>query len=57
MNKQEIMNAIKELSYSQGFYGRIYEHLKEDNEWLEYLASENFKDIVELVMFLEGKAE
>ena len=30
MNKQKIMDAIKSLAQSQGFYGRLYETLKED---------------------------
>lgn len=32
MNKQEIMDAIKALSHSQGFYGRLYETLKANTE-------------------------
>mgnify|MGYP003295099432 CR=1 FL=1 len=54
MKKEEILNNIKELSKSQGFYGRLYEQLLDNNEALEYLESQNFKDILDLIMFLES---
>lgn len=54
MTKQEIMAAIKELAKSQGFYGRLYEHLKEDEPLLEYIANHNIKDTLDLIMFIEG---
>ena len=58
MNKQEILNAIKTLSMSQGFYGRLYNKLtdksNESKKALEYLAKQNFKDSVDLAMFIEG---
>lgn len=55
MSKEEIMEAIKALSHSQGFYSRLYEHLKEDENLLDFIARHNIKDTVDLVMFLEGK--
>ena len=55
MSKEEIMKAIKSLAKSQGFYGRLYEHLKEDENLLNYIAMHNIKDTVDLVMLLEGK--
>ena len=58
MNRQEILNTIKSLSSSQGFYGRLYMQLSDDseevNEYLDYLESQNFKDPIDLIMFLEG---
>lgn len=54
MTKQEIMEAIKSLAKSQGFYGRLYETLKENPEALDFLAKQNFKDSLDMVMFLEG---
>ena len=58
----EIMNFIGEMSYSQGFYGRLYRDIKEleknDEEsyarLVEELESQNFKDNLDLVMYLEG---
>lgn len=34
---------------------RKYEHLKEDENLLDYIARHNIKDTVDLVMFLEGE--
>ena len=58
----EIMNFIGEMSYHQGFYGRLYRDIKEleknDEEsyarLVEELESQNFKDNLDLVMYLEG---
>ena len=52
MNKDEILNTIKSLAKSQGFYGRLLEQL--NNETLEYLEEQGFKDPVDLILFLEG---
>ena len=58
MNKQEILSAIQTLAMSQGYYGRLYSKLtdksNESEKALEYLAKQNFKNIVDLVMFIEG---
>lgn len=54
MSKEEIMKAIKSLAYSQGFYGRLYRDLKENPEALEFLEKQNFKNSLDMVMFLEG---
>ena len=54
MNKKEIMEAIKSLAQSQGFYGRLYRTLKENPEALDFLAKQNFKDSLDMVMFLEA---
>lgn len=54
MNKEEILKSIKTLSKSQGFYQGLYENLKSNNELLEYLEKQNFKDIMDLILFLES---
>jgi hypothetical protein len=54
MNKEEIMETIKSLARSQGFYGRLYETLKENPDALEFLEKQNFKDSLDMVMFLES---
>jgi len=58
MTKQEILNSIKSLASSQGFYGRLYEKLndnsEESDEFLDKLESLNLKDSVDLVMYLES---
>lgn len=58
MNKQEILNAVKSLAQSQGFYGRLYEALtsgtEEAEEALDQMVEQNFKDSVDMVMWLES---
>lgn len=43
---------------SQGFYGRLLRDMKTNKEFAEELLSElegkNFRDAVELVMYIEG---
>lgn len=58
MNREEILNAIKNLSRSQGTYGRLYNILTngsdEAEEALNMLESQNFGDVVDMVLFIEG---
>ena len=62
MEREEIMEKIKSLASSQGLYGRLYRDLMELDEdeyeqvMLE-LESQNFKDEVDLVMFIESQEE
>lgn len=61
MKIEQIMQTILELSYSQGFYGRLYRDLidiKNTNEiaWsavVETLETQNFKEQLELILYLE----
>lgn len=58
MNKQEILATIKSLAGSQGLYSRLYANLmelsqSERNKVLHELENKNFKDPVDLVMFIE----
>lgn len=61
MGIEEIMNVIKGLASSQGFYGRLLRAIEElknedvhkyQNLVLE-LEAQNFKDAVDVVMFFE----
>lgn len=58
MDRQQILNAIKNLAMSQGMYGRLYNVLtdgsEEAEEALEVLESQNFGDVVDMVLFIEG---
>ena len=54
MNKEEIMEAIKSLSNSNGFYGYLYGFFKEHPEALERFEKNNFKDTVDMIMHIEG---
>ena len=53
MNKDEIRAAIMMLAKSQGLYGRILEALTEED--YEHLEAQNFKDIVDMVLYFEGE--
>lgn len=53
MDRQQILDAVASLAMSQGFYGRLYEQIKDNDEALDYLESQNFGDVVDMVMFLE----
>ena len=56
MKANEILETIKMLAKSQGFYGRLLNAIETSEERENILAeleSENFKDPVDLVMFLE----
>lgn len=58
----DIREAIKQLAKSQGSYGRLDTNLDElqvvdpdkYDEVMQELEDQNFKDIVDLVMYLEG---
>lgn len=57
-----IVNTIKDLRYSQGFYGRLYASLMEDikynKENVSYFLNNSelpkFKDSLDVIMYLEG---
>lgn len=58
MEKQEILQALKRLSYSQGFYGRVLRDIQTEEpeareEILQQLESQQFKDMVELCEYLD----
>lgn len=54
MDKEEILQTIYDLSKSQGFYGRLYQIIKTNNELLDELEAQHFKDYVDLILYLEG---
>lgn len=62
MKRQEILEAIRLLARAQGFYGRLYERLLETqqedydtyDEFMQALERLDFKDSLDLVMYLEG---
>ena len=57
MNKEQILNAIRSLAASQGFYGRLYNALtngsEQAEEFLATMEEQNFGDVVDMVMWLE----
>ena len=61
MNAIQVLDVIRELSHSQGFYSRLYQtilDLKESNEdafneWCDEIESLNFKEPIDVVLYLE----
>lgn len=61
MNREQIMEAIRQLAHSQGSYTRFYRDLCEmrENEperfdkAMTMLEEKKFKDTVDLVLYLE----
>lgn len=55
MNKEQILDAIRTLAKSQGFYGQLLDQIYDDEteEILDELESHNFKDIIDLILFIE----
>ena len=55
-SKQElqILSWVKDLSMSQGFYHRLLGELKYNRALLTELAEQNFKDVIDMVMYLES---
>lgn len=62
MNRDQIMEAIRQLAHSQGSYTRFYRDLCEmrENEperfdkAMTMLEEKNFTDTVDLVLYLES---
>lgn len=53
MNKEQILEVIKQLSYSQGFYGRLLREIIANPSILDELEAQNFSDDIDLIMYLE----
>ena len=57
MDREKILNAIRSLAASQGFYGRLYDSLtdgsEQADEFLNTMEKQNFGDVVDMVMWLE----
>lgn len=54
MTREEILENIKMLARSQGYYGRILRAIEEDETILDTLEEQNFKDVVDMVLYLES---
>ena len=52
--KEKYLGWIKQLACSQGFYGRLHEQLQNDSMALEMLLENDFKDAVDMVLWLES---
>ena len=59
MNREQILDAFRSLAHSQGFYGRLLEQIDSVDEetredFLSDLESRHFRDVVDLVLRIEG---
>ena len=54
LSREDILKLIITLSKSQGFYGRLLRDIDEDKTILDKLAEQNFKEDLDLILFLEG---
>lgn len=53
MDKTKILELIKGLAKSQGFYGRLLESINENPEILDHLEQQNFQEDLDLILYLE----
>ena len=56
MDKNAILDFVRDMSMSQGFYGRLYNLLTspQGSNYLDYLVEQNFADPINLILFLES---
>ena len=59
MKRDEILETIRSLAQSQGSYGRLLSDLENMpkelyNTVMADLEAQNFKDAVDLIMYIEG---
>lgn len=59
MKRDQILAAFRSLAMSQGFYGRLLDRIYAVDEdtrenFLAELEEQNFSDVVDLVMYIEG---
>lgn len=55
MNGSEILEVIKSLGQSQGFYHRLYEMCIINPFIVEDLEKKEFKNIIDLILYLEDE--
>lgn len=61
MSWREVIDVIKMLAQSQGFYGRLLRSIEEQYEedydnweaFMQYLEEQKFRDTLDVVMFFE----
>ena len=51
--KEKYLGWISQLACSQGFYGRLLKALEENEEALKELCQQDFKDAVDMVLWIE----
>lgn len=51
MNRDEILETIKGLARSRGFYGRLLMNMTE--EYLQELVDQKFKEPLDMILYIE----
>ena len=58
MKREQILETIRSLSMSQGFYGSLYNDLMSNpehcDEVMTFLEAQNLKDPIDLILCIEG---
>lgn len=57
LSGEQALNLIKDLSYSQGCYGRLLRQLEENDkieDFKQWVEEQQFTDTLDLIMTLEG---
>lgn len=58
MTKKDIKENIAMLAQSQGFYGRLFNQIEDDEAMLDYLyeqsVKDGWKDAVDMVLSIES---
>ena len=54
MDRTRILELIKSLAKSQGFYGRLLRDIQENPEILDHLEQQTFNDDLDLILYLES---
>ena len=58
MKREQILETIRSLAMSQGFYGRLYSDFMSNpehcDEVMTFLEAQNFKDTIDLILCIEG---
>ena len=52
MKRERILEIISDLSNSQGLYGRLLRDIELDPTILDILEEQNFKDSLDLILFI-----
>ena len=60
LTRNDALSLFRELSWSQGFYGRLIRNIYLDPEWgnmfLKDIESHKFTNTLDLILYVEGAA-
>lgn len=54
LSKEQILNHIKTLAKTQGFYCGLLNRINKDSSILDELEAQHFNDFVDLIMYIEN---